>query len=288
MIKVSIVSEGSPDYLIDIIADGFVRLLGRNSLHLKWNTYRPPRPTLSHLFEGFDASNTFDLCDGDVLIISVRTSLGIADEWRKKYGKKRPIVVIDGEHSGGIRKRYSHAATVYFKGEFLKAGKYSENIKPLPFAAIPEQIPDVPRTNDVCFIYKPTHPLRSEVGDALSRMGYPPQSRRSKEQFNVALASSAIGVSVRGRAWDTTRYWEIPYFGAALLSFRPGIVIPENFIEDEEAVFFEDIPDFRRKLTALLSDPNRIRRIAARGQDACRSRHLSTHRAKYILNNLRL
>jgi hypothetical protein len=88
---------------------------------------------------------------------------------------------------------------------------------------------------------------------------------------------------VRGAGWDTYRYWEIPFFGSVLLSQRIPVAIPDNFVEDTEAVFFDTIPEFAAKLIWLLDHPADAERIAKAGQQKCMARHLSTHRATTVL-----
>jgi hypothetical protein len=36
-LKVAVVSTGSPDFQIDIVADGLIRLLGKENVHLDYN-----------------------------------------------------------------------------------------------------------------------------------------------------------------------------------------------------------------------------------------------------------
>ena len=104
-----------------------------------------------------------------------------------------------------------------------------------------------------------------------------------KAAYNAALSRALVGISARGIGWDTYRYWEVPYFGTLLFSQRLRIVIPGDFREDQEAVYWLSIEEMRAKLTGLLMEPHRTEDLARAGQEASRNRHLSRHRAQAVL-----
>src|SRR4029077_2624282 len=107
-----------------------------------------------------------------------------------------------------------------------------------------------------------------------------------KDRYNEARAGALVGGSARGVGWDTYRYWETPYWGAALLAQRPGIVIPGDFEDGREAVFWTTPDEFRTRLGELLGDRARTEAIAQAGRKAVSERHLSTHRARTVLEAL--
>jgi len=49
--KVAVVSNGSPDYLIDIVTDGLIRLVGRERVHLSYNQISTANSMQSQLFQ---------------------------------------------------------------------------------------------------------------------------------------------------------------------------------------------------------------------------------------------
>jgi hypothetical protein len=280
--KIGVMSRGSPDYLIDIVADGLSRLFGIRELSFDYVSANAWSDSFMPLRKHFAGSRSFDLKEADVLVASVR-SLAAADEWLKATGKK--VVMIDGEDDPFIREPWPSRAAVYFKREYLKGRSYPPNIRPLPFAAIPEEVPEIQEaTNEVFFMAHESHPFRREVANALHGMGHQSKERMEKDGYNKLLASSRIGVSVRGAGWDTYRYWETPYMGAALLSQRLGIVVPDDFKENEEAVYFETVDDFETKLKRMLSDKKRTEAMRMAGRRACMERHLSTHRARTVID----
>lgn len=283
--KVTARSAGSPDYLIDIVVDGLVRLLGRDNVHVHYNRIDTQDSTKSQLFQSFGGDNRFPSKEGELLVSSSRVPPAELSEWKKITGRK--VIVIDGEDDAALNYQVLELCDVYFKREFFSFIKYPPHVRPLPFAAIPESIPEtLGRDIPVTFSAKFTSMIRGDLQKILKDM-FPanPSGMYAKGKYNEILARTLVGVSARGAGWDTYRYWETAYFGCALLSQRPQIVIPENFIEGEEAVFFEDANDFKGKLENLLSDALRCRTLGAAARKACAGRHLSVHRAKTVLQS---
>lgn len=58
-------------------------------------------------------------------------------------------------------------------------------------------------------------------------------------------------------------------------------------VENKEAIFFSDVIDFQHKLIKLLADPEKALAIGREGRKACLERHMSTHRAKTVLDKWR-
>jgi|SRR5579871_2222353 len=288
--RVAVVSLGSPDYLPDIVADGLIRLLGRQNVYLHFSkTAMGSDIRYTHLMAGFfDQPNSFPFYDADALVISNRSGGDIARTWIAHTGRNT-IGLLDGEDDISVREDLRSFSKIYFKREYLKGQAYPANVRPLPFAAIPEEPTDrVPIERTVFFMgHYNDHPVRKKIGDRLAYMGFPIATATwPKADYNRALRGSMIGVSVRGWGWDTYRYWEIPYFGTCLLSEVMPIEIPGNFKDGEEAVFYTDENDMGLKLGKLLAEPERAKEIGARGRQACLERHMSIHRAKTVLEAL--
>ena len=283
--KVGVISRGSPDYLIDVVADGLIRLLGREGVSLNYNVRGGLGGRYEHLLQRFAERDSFDIHDADALVASTR-SLPEAAAWMKRTGKGK-VAVVDGEDDPVIRDPWPRTAAAYFKREYLSGVPYGARILPLPFAAIPEPYDHrEERPNPLFYLAGNTHPFRREIVGVLVEMGFRPASNLPKPEYNRILGMSMIGVSVRGLGWDTYRYWEIPYFGAAMLSQRMPIVIPGNFVDGEEAVFFDDPEDFRTKAGRMLRDREGTLAIAKAGRKACLERHISVNRAKTVLEAL--
>lgn len=283
--RVCVASHGSPDYLIDIVADGMIRLLGRDKVALDYNVRR--HGAYPHLLEGFATPDPFRPDDADVLVASTRT-LPAVEGWMTRNPGKR-VALVDGEDGAWImNEAWPPRVHVYFKREVLAEGTYHPNVRPLPMAAVPEPMPKVegPRKGVFCLV-RATHPSRTPVTQILASLGQiQPRPNITKDEFNMRMASALVGVSARGVGWDTYRYWETAYFGAALVSQRLPIVIPGNFVEGEEALFFDGMEDLRSKVAGLLQDPEAAIRLGEAGRAACLARHLSVNRARTVLEAL--
>lgn len=284
--RVAIISRSSPDYLIDIVMNGVVRLLGRENVSLEYGFWSQRTGQYANMLQELDTPNLFPVEEADILIASDR-SLNRVDEWIKRTGKSS-VAIVDGEDDADIREPWPSRIKMYFKREYIKGRRYSTNVRPLPFGMIPEPLPEyMDVEKKVSFRAFGTVPFRKEILDALVAMGHEISWERvSKDEYNKELAGSLVGVSVRGTGWDTYRYWETLYFGTALLSQRLPLVIPEEPVEGQEVVYFENSKDFRVKLEELLSNEEKTLGIGAAGRKACMSRHLSEHRAKTVLEAL--
>lgn len=285
--KAAVISNGSPDYLVDIVTDGLIRLLGRDKVHLRYNQTSTADPYRSQLMSGFGGQNKIDFLESNILVASVRTRPEDIEAWKKETQGGR-VAIVDGEDDPEIRAPHYGVAFVYFKREFLQGAGYPKLVRPLPFAAIPEDRPEAPvRDIPITFAVGITSPIRIEILKTLQTMSVKVDTvMRVKREYNSILSRSVIGISARGAGWDTYRYWETAYFGCALLSQRMAIAIPENFVDGTEAVFFDGIDDFKKKLEGLLADPARAAAIGSASRDACMNRHLSIHRAKTVLESV--
>jgi hypothetical protein len=167
-----------------------------------------------------------------------------------------------------------------------------EGLYPLTMAA-PERVmlaEETTRDIDVSYVVRNTSPLRLEVARILESEGFLVllDADIPREQFCWLLNRSKIAVSVSGAGTDTFRYWEIPYHGALLASSRPPTLIPDNFVEGQSAVFFDEPKELVVKVRALLADEPRLNRIAAAGKKLCHEKHTAEARARYVLETMGL
>lgn len=280
------ITRGSPDYLSDIVADGLIRKLGRDNVHLITNALAPTCTMKSQFCKGYATPNVIGPFDTDALVISCRSFPQDVAEWRSKTGRTL-VASLDGEDDPVIRADWVSRSRVHFKREYLVGRHYEAKIQPLPFAVIPEDVPVVPKKDGVFFRNRQNDPMRVAIVGILNRLGYPvPTDMVNKETYNQGLTGALVGISARGAGWDTYRYWEVPYFGALLLTQRLGIVIPGDFKEGEECLVFDGVADFQAKLQGILADRPRLDAVARAGTAAVNARHLSVHRATRILEAL--
>ncbi len=203
----------------------------------------------------------------------------------------RPVALVNGIWSPVPGWPTSLGYTHRFSKDLLPGGAEA-GLFPLTYAApsramLPEETErDIP----VSFVVRNTHPLRVECARALQEAGFLVlvDADVPREQFCWILNRSKIAVSVPGAAWDTLRYWEIPYHGALLLSQRLPILIPDNFVDGESAVFFDDCADMMRKIRWLLADEDRLASIAAAGKRLSWEKHTAAARARYLLDKMGL
>jgi hypothetical protein len=190
-------------------------------------------------------------------------------------------------------RRYRESWTEPLARQVRIASTRDRNLVPLPFGLIDTGLAPAPEKDyDVAFLGAPTSPARADLLrdlDRLAREGYRVAApgaageRLSWTDYLDVLARSRIGIAVRGAGWDTYRYWEVPSAGALLLSERPRIAIPRNFVDGQEAVFAAPaaLADTARRLLAAGTTE-----IAARGRAALLDRHTSVNRAQTVLEHL--
>ncbi len=202
-----------------------------------------------------------------------------------------PVALVNGQWSPvpewPVGVRYTHRFTKDMLPGDEEPGLYPLTHAVPPRAMLPEE---VERDIKVSFVARSTFPLRAEVAKSLEKAGFLVlmDADIPREQFCWILNRSKVAISVRGFAWDTLRYWEIPYHGALLLSQRLPIVIPDNFVDWESAVFFDSPGDMMEKVHLLLEDEDRLARIAANGGLLARTKHTAAARARYLLDKMGL
>jgi len=282
--KIAIASGGSPDYLIDIVADGLIRLTGRNHVHLEYNRWDPAHSCYSQLMAGFgpDRLRTEDC---GALVASTRVPVATIRDFKKRVGG--PVIVLDGEDWPDLSPEHLTIASVYFKREYLRGSSHPAKIRPLAFGVIPEKVERHTFQNrDVPLIFSAgdSAGIRSAVRARVEAMSGAIGGGMSHDTYMGWLARSKIGVSARGAGWDTYRYWETPWAGAMLLSQRLDIVIEDDFVEGQEALFFDDVGQMEMIARSLLAETWRCADIGTRGLHAVEERHLSTHRAARVID----
>lgn len=239
-----------------------------------------------------------------VVFFSARTYAVKAVEELRERINLPPVVFIDGEDYDVIRSdiiaRYSPIC--YFKRE-LTTDLSSHGIFPLPFSAITNNLPDVDDTKkdiDVFFSCGRTHPLRDEVLRKLLRLkkeksinfiggsepSLPEQNtgfRLTCRDYHSHIARSKIAISVRGYGRDTVRRWEIPTWNTLHLCDKLDILIPDDFTEGENIVYFGDLEE---KVMYYLENNEERERIARKGKEHLWKYHTTAARARYFLSTI--
>jgi hypothetical protein len=287
------------NYQEDILHEGFDELLGpehvfcypyKDYRQFQYNLYEESKEDPGHrqpvsLAEILTDPRRFDA----VIVGSVRPdTVGL---WRQIHTRfpHCPVAALHGEEAVGWPP---HLWTTHrFQMQMYETDR-TPGLFPLPLAVPPRAMmpAEIERDIAVSFVVRPTVEIRGWCGELLRALGHTSLVGVDvpREQFCWILNRSLIAISLRGAAWDTFRYWEIPYHGALLLSERLPILLPENFVDGESAVFFHGAKDMLAKIDSLLSDRERLAGIAARGRDLAWAKHTATARAAYVLDKMGL
>lgn len=105
----------------------------------------------------------------------------------------------------------------------------------------------------------------------------------SRKKYINTIKDSKIGLSIRGTGYDTWRYWEIPCYGSTLLAQKSPILIPNNFIDEESALFFSNFEELKQKLKKFVIKSDEWREIARNGNKWFLKYHTPRVRAKNML-----
>jgi len=230
-----------------------------------------------------------------------------------KLGPNCTIAFVDGGDQpeiGGDFKRlncfdlYEKARSLrdfdwIFKREMLRDTHYPPNVSPLPFAFnfdwLDKLKPSVAKKYDVAFWAVASHPIRQKALDlikdrwdcAQNGTGVHPsikQYKRTGKFYLEELKACKIALNFRGSGWDTLRYWEIPAMGSFMISPKPGITIPHEFISELEVVHCkDDLSDLVELCNYYLKNDELREKIARNGLSKMYLYHQDKHRAQELL-----
>ncbi|MEW6032912.1 MAG: glycosyltransferase [Bacillota bacterium] len=298
--RILFITNPRPNFVEDILHEGLDELLGPDRVicypYKDYSSFQynlqPPSPQNELHRDRLGRAHLLEMREGiaGVVVGSIQPEAVSVWETLQVRFPRCPVAVVNGELHDfawppGIRLTHRFQKDVL--PEQFRAG-----IIPLPMAAPARaMLPfETERDIDVSFVARSTHELRRACADLLDRAGFTVllDLPLPREQFCTVLNRSRIAVSVQGVAFDTFRYWEIPYHGALLLSQRLPTVIPDNFVDGESAVFFDTPPEMMVKIRELLADPEGLIRIAERGRALAHERHTAVARARYLLEKMGL
>ena len=208
-----------------------------------------------------------------------------------------PIFIVDnwdqcGDYNATVRAHMGDVdVRAVFKREMIAGVEYGPDFIPFTFAYPDDRIPQTVtwEGREGCFwAGKPQLGLRRTYLEWLTeRLGFDATREYPQEEYLRAVRGAAFGLSLFGNGYDTVRYWELPANGCMLLSERPPIRIPNNFVDGESAVFFDDLPELDEKMRHYLAHPEACREIAQAGHAHLRTHHTGSARAKELLAHIR-
>ena len=307
-LRVLLILHPRPHYGIDLIYDGLCRVLGAEQIvefpnkpslhgaeptvsrnypcHFDWPSQSPALPDLLEQLRAgeFDAV-LWGNCEAEMEQEQARAISDAAGD--------TPLFILDElDEFIDVRTwlrdflgRRDFAA--YFKREMLYCQDYGPDTYPMPFAFSRAYMPDdvsLPRERDLFWAGHRMFATRRICLEHIERAHQVDLTRTfAPEEYARTVQQSRIGLNFYGKGFDTVRYWELPAYGALLLSEQLPIRIPHNFTDGVNAVFFDDLPELDRKLRELLENPEQAEAIARAGHAHFLEHHTSEARARQLL-----
>ena len=234
-----------------------------------------------------------------VVLASPRTyAIKALREIKSKLGSnfKKALALNDGEDSIVLRKDLIEE----FKPDFVFKRELNENIigiNPLPFASVAlDFVKDQDeKPLDVFCSFGNTWPIRKRIRDLLhaderlakyntiircdsddNLIGY--------EQYLKFMAISKINIVARGHGMITVRQFESSSYSGLVLSDKIPVVIPNNWIDKEEIVYYkDDLSDLVEKIIYFLNHDDERRTMGRKGAEKTKRFHTARARASYFL-----
>lgn len=176
-------------------------------------------------------------------------------------------------------------APLYFKRELLTHARYAAPTSPLPFAYADELVSDDidnPRAG-VFWAGQRGWCLRDVFLPALEQRGIDTGRVYNQPAYRAALRGAAACLNLAGAGFDTVRYWEGPAQGGLLLSENLPIVIPHNFADMHDALFFSTRAELDTRLDYLAAHPSAVEEMRRCGWQKLCEHHIASARARQFL-----
>ena len=222
---------------------------------------------------------------------------------RELYNKK---INIDYKIEWYLRYLYEFARLPNkigsYKGQFsywnmpigIAETKKFKNLKPFPVTSnfYEHRIKKRQVKYDISFIGHNNNPERNRYLKFIEKMnkkrvihGYLSNRILEKKRYIKKIEESKLGLSLRGVGCSTWRYWEIPSLGTALISQKLPIYIPDDFIDGQSALYFNNYDELMYKIKKYAIDSNEWKEIGKNGYKHFVKYHNPKIRVKqHILN----
>lgn len=310
----------------DLLYSGLVKLCGADAVfeypfHARYRFidkkyprnlgYNPGIASFKRLFESVDQK--FDLVVvGSCKHLCLKSYMEIV----KKIPPSVPVVFIDGGDQpalGGDLIYHKSEFTLnqvekirrfdlIFKREYIIGNTYEDRIVPLPFCfnvdRMPRSLP-LEKKYDVAFWAVESDPIRVRALDVLqehfdcrangtTRNQTFKKYKRKGTFYLEELARCRISLSFRGGGWDTMRYWETPAVGSFMITQRPGILIPNDFVNGEHVVHCrEDMSDIVELCEFYLKHPDKREGLARAAHTHLLQHHTDVARATTVVESIK-
>jgi hypothetical protein len=309
--SLAVVSGGSPDYLIDVVADGMVRFLGREKVCVEYSWLSNPRRDDKRFRYFYDVTaaqpNSISLGQCQALVASTQVPMERIIEYKEKVGGT--VAVVDGEDTAEMKPEYLDVSDVYFKREYFKNGRYPSSLLNLPYARAraivrvhrryPEKVFNLPfgiipfdygfkntnqqKIGNLFFAGKDTSKVRRQLKKAIIEQGSHGYTYMANvlnmSDYAAEIRRHWICASLRGSGWDTYRYWEIPYVGSVLLCQESPLKIDNDFVHGESCLRFSTVDQAMALAADYLKKKDRLVDIATKGNELVLKEHMSINRA---------
>ncbi len=220
-------------------------------------------------------------------------------------GGDRPAVGGDFERLGGTEdfRKFSarYNIDLVFKREMLIGESYPENCRPFPFGFNTRRLQGlqpVEKKYDVSFWAVESDPVRTRALELLEdrfdcrengtvRNQVFRKYKRKGAFYLEELRACRVVLNFRGSGWDTLRYWETPAVGSFMVSQRPGIVIPNDFVPGTHIAVIDRPEEVVEVCRYYLEHPQERESMAAAAHQHLLRHHSETARARSFLAAIR-
>lgn len=189
-----------------------------------------------------------------------------------------------------------------FKREYFAEDNLPSSVWPLPISFNFDRCPNVFPNElkyQVSFWAVESSPIRTKALTMLEDKFDCAQNGTKRNQvfrhykrrgifYLQELASCKIVLNFEGVGIDTHRYWEVPALGRFLISSKPKIVIPNNFIDGVHIKFCrDDLSDLIELCEYYLRNEDERETIAKRAGEHARKFHSNIARAEFIVEKIK-
>lgn len=324
-VRILFINSLESDYLQDLTYSGLARVLDPSKIiEYPWNRYyhlgiREYPKNLGYTDKTLISSLTAKLKSKKYDFVFVASA---KPQTFRKYleliesiPQSTPVIFVDGgdfEQIGGDLKRLNapelfdealkhRKFDVIFKREYTLNTEFDENVYPLQFSFNYDRMPkNLPYNLKylVTFWAVESNSIRTKVFELLDgkfdcnengthRNQVFKKYKRKGNNYLSELTNCKIILNFPGVGWDTQRYWEVPALGRFMISYKPQIKIPDNFIDGEQIIFCkDDLSDLIEKCEHYLVNEAAREKIASAGMEHLKKYHTNISRAKYILNKI--
>lgn len=211
------------------------------------------------------------------------------------------------EYDGTLKKYPSvfEKINIWLKVDFIrKYIKYPNKVFPLYISAPEDKLNEIvdnkilsfeEKEYDVCFISGIHHDDRKKYYDILKnelKIGNNILfcDRNSsfcglKDYFNY-LNKSKIVISVRGGEYSNTRNIEGPFLGCALFTQKLDIEVPNDYIDGESAIFFDET-NLIEKLNYYISNQDKLKELSIQSRNHCIKHHTTQARVLHYIEKIK-